>query len=299
MASRSLTEVYILMRNNASQNRNIYSDVSCNDRIALVPNGDDMEMGCVPPSWSSIVEDCQYILVRLKIKLASLSELHSKAISRPTFNDSSQDELQIQNLSEDITRMYNGLYRSIGQIYNEASHTNSHLEKKLVSSVSRALVAEIQSLHHEFRTMETNYKNKLKTREDRSKAYFDAQLFDEVKYEDDDDSGVDWSGQTSLQIAEERIQEAMSRERDVDVIVSSVIGLRDIYRELQSLVVHQGTVLDRIDYQIETTQCQVKQATTQLEKAAKYQRGNKKMVCIMILVVTIILLIFLLMLIKM
>lgn len=79
----------------------------------------------------------------------------------------------------------------------------------------------------------------LKTREDRSKAYFDAQLLDEVKYEDDDDSGVDWSGQTSLQIAEERIQEAMARERDVDVIVSSVIGLRDIYRELQSLVVHQ------------------------------------------------------------
>lgn len=43
--------------------------------------------------------------VKLKIKLASLSELHSKAISRPTFNDSSQDEVQIQNLSEEITRV--------------------------------------------------------------------------------------------------------------------------------------------------------------------------------------------------
>ncbi|BET03326.1 SNARE domain [Nesidiocoris tenuis] len=294
MASRSLTAIYVLMRNNASQNRNIYSDVGCSDRIALVPNAEDVEMGSVPPSWSSIVEDCQYTLVRLKIKLASLSELHSKAISRPTFNDSSQDEIQIQSLSEDITRIYNGLYKSIGQIYNEASHTNSNLEKKLVSSVTRALVAEIQTLHQEFRTMDTNYKNKLKTREDRSKAYFDAQLLDEVKYEDDDDSGVDWSGQTSLQIAEERIQEAMARERDVDVIVSSVIGLRDIYRELQSLVVHQGTVLDRIDYQIETTQCQVKQATTQLEKAARYRRGNKKMICIICLVSVIIFLIFVL-----
>ncbi|XP_014245239.1 syntaxin-16 [Cimex lectularius] len=283
MTTRSLTEIFIIFRNNSSQNRSIYSDQFNNsntDRVALVSSVDDIELGAIPPSWSTIVEDCQYTIVRLKLKLTSLEELHSKAISRPTFDDSTQDELQIQNLTEEIARIYNGLYKNITQIYNESSHTTSALEKKLVNSVARALVADIQNLYSEFKSMENNYRNKLKVREERSKAYFVTDIF-----EDDPEEDIFDLSQTQAMV-QDNYEAALISEKKVEGIVSSVLELRDIYKELSRLVIDQGTVLDRIDYHIETTQCQVKQATIQLEKASNYQKKNRKMICIIILAVT-------------
>lgn len=60
----------------------------------------------------------------------------------------------------------------------------------------------------------------------------------------------------------------------------------------------QGTILDRIDYNVEQTQIQVGQGYQQLQKADAYQRKNRKMVCIIVLAAAIILLLFILIIFK-
>lgn len=55
------------------------------------------------------------------------------------------------------------------------------------------------------------------------------------------------------------------------------------------MVQDQGTILDRIDYNIEQTQVQVQEGYKQLKKADSYQRANKKLYCIVILAGAIIL----------
>lgn len=52
---------------------------------------------------------------------------------------------------------------------------------------------------------------------------------------------------------------------------------------LLNFVLFQGTILDRIDYNVEQTQIQVYQGYQQLQKADAYQRKNRKMMCILIL----------------
>ena len=42
--------------------------------------------------------------------------------------------------------------------------------------------------------------------------------------------------------------------------------MADIFKELQTMVIDQGTVLDRIDYNIETTTVHVQEAHAQLKK---------------------------------
>lgn len=64
------------------------------------------------------------------------------------------------------------------------------------------------------------------------------------------------------------------------------------------MVQDQGTVLDRIDYNIEQTQVQVSEGYKQLKKADSYQRANRKLYCIVILAAAIILLCFLFLLLK-
>lgn len=56
------------------------------------------------------------------------------------------------------------------------------------------------------------------------------------------------------------------REREVNQIAKSIHQLAEIFRDLQTLVIDQGSMLDRIDFNIEQTSLQVKDAVVQLEK---------------------------------
>lgn len=64
-------------------------------------------------------------------------------------------------------------------------------------------------------------------------------------------------------------------------------------QDLAVMVQDQGTILDRIDYNIEQTQVQVQEGYKQLKKADSYQKANKKLYCIVVLAAAIILLSFL------
>lgn len=59
------------------------------------------------------------------------------------------------------------------------------------------------------------------------------------------------------------------------------------------MVHDQGSILDRIDYNIEQTQGQVQEGYKQLRKADSYQKTSRKMYCILILATAIVFLCFL------
>lgn len=101
-----------------------------------------------------------------------------------------------------------------------------------------------------------------------------------------------------LLMQEENTKMVAEREEEVNKIVKSIVDLNDIFKDLAHMVNEQGTVLDRIDYNIEQTQVQVHEGYKQLQKAERYQRQNRKMHCIMILAVTVIVLVILLIIVK-
>ncbi len=52
------------------------------------------------------------------------------------------------------------------------------------------------------------------------------------------------------------------------------------------MVADQGSVLDRIDFNVEQAQVKVHHGLVELQKAEGHQKKNRKMMCIMILAVT-------------
>jgi len=51
----------------------------------------------------------------------------------------------------------------------------------------------------------------------------------------------------------------------------------------------KGTIIDRIDYNIENTNIKVHDGLEQIKKAAMYQKNDRKMYCIVILAVIVML----------
>lgn len=70
--------------------------------------------------------------------------------------------------------------------------------------------------------------------------------------------------QTSMQRLNTNDAAIAQREREINDIAQGIIELADIFKELQGMVIDQGTMLDRIDYNIENMSVHVKAADKEL-----------------------------------
>jgi hypothetical protein len=59
------------------------------------------------------------------------------------------------------------------------------------------------------------------------------------------------------------------REREIADIAQGIIELADIFKELQTMIIDQGTMLDRIDYNVERMAVDVKAADKELNVVSK------------------------------
>lgn len=74
--------------------------------------------------------------------------------------------------------------------------------------------------------------------------------------------------ESQLAVLESNNEAIDQREREVNQIAKSIHQLAEIFRDLQTLVIDQGSMLDRIDYNIEQTNIQVKEAVVQLDQVS-------------------------------
>ncbi|KAK7602571.1 hypothetical protein V9T40_008160 [Parthenolecanium corni] len=315
MATRNLTDVFLLMRNNANHNRNLFSEQSISDRMALVESGDLMELNrtSLPPSWINILEEAQFQISRIEKKLSDLSQKQQAYLSKPTLDESTEREVHIENLTTDITKLFSATQKLIHQIQEQSRDYSYNSETNLSKNVTTSLCTILQNLSFEFRDLQNSYLNKLKSREERAKLLF---MNEEPLYPHDDspnlltdpeidvdrefELGPGFTGEQKQQMLRDDTIARLAEERqqEVNQIVSSIADLNLIFKDLGRMIAEQGTVLDRIDYNIEQTQTQVKHAYQELARADRYQRKNRKMQCILILAPATVILFLLLIIVK-
>jgi syntaxin 16 len=80
----------------------------------------------------------------------------------------------------------------------------------------------------------------------------------------------------------------MQREREITEIAQGIIELADIFKELQTMIIDQGTMLDRIDYNVERMATDVKGAEKELKVASGYQRKGTKRRVILLLIILVV-----------
>jgi syntaxin 16 len=79
----------------------------------------------------------------------------------------------------------------------------------------------------------------------------------------------------------------VKRDKDLDNLLNSVNDLAEIFKDMQTLVMEQGSILDRIDYNIDVASTNVLSGKKSIEKADKYHKNNCFRNVIIILIVCI------------
>ncbi|KAM9523305.1 syntaxin-16-like isoform 3-T3 [Salvelinus alpinus] len=313
MATRRLTDAFLLMRNNAIQNRHILAEqvstygtrrtlstrsnaALADDRMALVSGirlDPEAAIGVtkrLPPKWVDGVDEIQYEITRVRQKMKELAALHDKHMNRPTLDDSSEEEHAIEITTQEITQMFHRCQRAVTGLQSRCGHCTEQ-EERLLRNVVSSLAGSLQELSTNFRHTQSSYLKRMKNREERSKHFFDSGPLME-----DEDIALYDRGFTGDQLilVEQNTVMVEEREREVRQIVQSISDLNEIFRDLAGMVVEQGTVLDRIDFNVEQSCVKTEEGLKQLQKAEQYQKKNRKMLVILILTVIVVVLILIL-----
>lgn len=83
--------------------------------------------------------------------------------------------------------------------------------------------------------------------------------------------------QTSMKRLNTNDSAIAQREREINDIAQGIIELADIFKELQGMVIDQGTMLDRVDYNIENMAVNVKAADKELNVVCISSTAEKQL----------------------
>lgn len=279
-----------------------------------------IEMDLLPPRWIDVQEEVGDVLKDITLKAARLDKLHAKHVL-PGFDDDSvkqQEEREIERLTTEITRGFQECQKAIkriGTMVRDAQNSGN-LQKgdeTMAKNIQVALASSVQEVSATFRKKQSNYLNSKscmlillqllyltshRASHPRRLRVADWPLFHPVPqnpYTDpalmESDADKRFSQSTLQQTVQKRQNNdtvIAQREQEINDIARGIIELADIFRELQSMVIDQGTMLDRIDYNVERTATDVKGAEKELIVATNYQKRNTKRKILLLLLLLVI-----------
>ncbi|XP_005392291.1 PREDICTED: syntaxin-16 isoform X5 [Chinchilla lanigera] len=272
MATRRLTDAFLLLRNNSIQNRQLLAEQLADDRMALVSGislDPEAAIGVTkrsPPKWVEGVDEIQYDVGRIKQKMKELAILHDKHLNRPTLDDSSEEEHAIEITTQETTQLFHRCQRAVQALPSRARRACSDQEERLLRNVVASLAQTLQELSTSFRHAQSGYLKRMKNREERSQHFFDTS----VPLMDDGDGNALYDRgftEDQLVLVEQNTLMVEEREREIRQIVQSISDLNEIFRDLGAMIVEQGTVLDRIDYNVEQSCIKTEDGLKQLHKS--------------------------------
>jgi syntaxin 16 len=132
--------------------------------------------------------------------------------------------------------------------------------------MQRSLATDLQALSMDYRKQQKGYLQKLQ-RQREGQSVDDGIGIGKQQIRQDEDDGFS-QGFNVQQMAQLRQTEALSAEREKEItqIVESVNDLAQIMKDLSILVIDQGTIVDRIDYNITRVSTSVEQGVKELVK---------------------------------
>ena len=193
------------------------------------------------------------------------------------------DEEENNKLNKNIGKIINGITAQL-QLYEKnlkelkKLNLENNIHNIIKSNLEQALVEKAKEYTRKFKINQELYKKKYK----------------DLVGEDDTINEIN-----TFMKEEENIQKEnflmtdnsqhilKKRDNELNLLLNSVQDLAGIFKDMQSLVMEQGSILDRIDYNIDIASTNVVKGKNSLIKANEYHKNNCFRNVIIVLIVCI------------
>nr|GMD46927.1 syntaxin-43-like [Ipomoea batatas]GMD48310.1 syntaxin-43-like [Ipomoea batatas] len=232
----------------------------------------------LPPAWVDVSEEIAANVQRVRTKMAELAKAHAKALM-PSFGDGKEDQRRIESLTHEITDLLKTSEKKLQRLSAAGPSEDSNVRK----NVQRSLATDLQNLSMELRKKQSTYLKQLRQqKEDGVDLEMNLNESQSTRENDDLDDGFNEHQMSKLKKSEAFTAE---REREIEQVVESVNELAQIMKDLSVLVIDQGTIVDRIDHNIQNVAATVEEGLKQLQKAERTQKQGGMVMCATVLII--------------
>eukprot|EP00128_Syssomonas_multiformis_P014396 Colp12_sorted_trinity150504_noHs@34340 len=225
--------------------------------------------------------------------MGELSALHTKRLMVNFETDEAHQEREIDAKTREITDLFHHAENVLKRFGKQSEDTTLSVADRTVrKNMQMSMAREIQGLSMSFRSTQKQYMMKVQNQKHGQGGHALDFLNEPSKkpaaMQADEDLGFD---EMQMRILEDTEQEVNRRDEEITKIAKSIEELAAIFKELAVLVIDQGTILDRIDYNMENAVEHAREGVKQLHKAEESQKANLAIKCIVLLVILIIIMV--------
>ena len=212
------------------------------------------------------------ILDELLTNFASLKSFQQERI-KPKFID---EEIENKRIDKEIDKLIIKMMKKIKfcealtkMIKNKKNESNTILEK-VKNNIKLFLVTRIQNFSNEFRKNQQQYLKYLKEMGVVINSNNENNTSNDLLTNNDDDEKKNF-----LYTQEDDLHSQIKkRDEDISVLVKSINELSVIFKDLQNIVQEQGTILDRIDYNINISYENSQKGLQSIKKADEHHKDS-------------------------
>lgn len=298
MTTRNRTEEFLRLRASHRPDLGYGND---NDRASLVGGtGNSVEMQ-EPPEWLRFFELIRHSQRQIIADQQSLEKLQRKhlLVEFGVNRDKEREQREIEDVMREMLKKFEMAeqdLRALKESYTEECFTGpdggNQMQRRILANVTQCLAQELSTLN---RTVRDSHRRYVKAIEKQSivrsksaggahQQEIEDRLQEQAKMEEYLQRGCTQEQVEAIMLNSQRVNEL---DREYTNILHNVKALHDMFADLHTMVVEQGTILDRIEYNMTKTYDSVVNAKAKLVKAKEHQTASTYSMCFMLLVVMV------------
>ena len=267
--SRNLSMRYIMIREkmnihyNKNNNIKSYFNENNNDKFTsqLISSNDRIELQSLqPPRYMDMYEQCNNLLRDLEIEFNKLKEEQQKRIV-PSFDETNTKLINqnIQMISDRMTQKLKKCKYLTKEL--KALLANSSLDDNIKINMYQNLLNRLAEISREMQINEEKYIQKYQELNGYEESYFSINNTNNL------DSIETFQSHVFNSNNKKKIDINKERNKEIDHMVNTVNELKNIFQDVSNMVISQGTILDRIDYNTYEGRHNIRRGNRELEQS--------------------------------
>ncbi|KAN0035620.1 hypothetical protein ACTA71_004903 [Dictyostelium dimigraforme] len=238
----------------------------------------------VLPAWMQRVNDIDVNLAKISQQIEKLKGYHDKnLLPDMSMEDQSDLERSIEITTAETTRLFHKTHDMIKNLGGKGTILSAE-DMKMKKNIQSSKSAKLQSLSLSFRQKQRTYLTALQKR---SNSFSD--LYNDQNDGDEEENGIDLDFAEDLkQVVNAMEEEVTQRDKEIRKIVASINDLSHLFQDISVLVVQQGTLLDRIDYNLNQTEAYTEEAVEQIIETNRIHKEYRTRLCILMVLVALV-----------
>ena len=254
--------------NSVIENSSILNDLD--DKKEYLLSSTNIELNTLKnktnKNYLEIFRSTEIIYKDLNKDMSLLKRMQQERIKTKVYeSENKQIDKEIEKIIKLMTQKVKICEINIKEISSIPDSSLSNIDCRIKDNMRITLSQKIHDFSYEFRKNEQQFMEKLK------------KLGSNSSVIDDEDTSIkDFEEKHAklFNVQENISDKNQKNEKCIDSLVISINQLSSIFKDLQAVVQEQGTILDRIDYNIEIAMENTKKAQGHLTEANKLQKQS-------------------------